>query len=338
LANEPELSFLDRAVEVLANAMNAVGLNGTRLQWKWNQRKQGLAESSLRTEVMWRSAKGRHKMCPSCRALVDRSARQCPECRASLDGVRGPGVGRLVSNLLPGISAATSLLMLVNGFWFALMLMAQIKSGSSVSLFGGFDGETLVRFGSGLSVPGTLSSGLVTGGEWWRLVTPIFLHGSLIHFLFNSYLLMNLGPLVEDVFGTPRYWVIYLVCGLAGSMASQLTRPVNTVGASGAIMGLIGLLMVHGFRRGNVLGQTMKSLVIRLAIYTAVLGIVLPIDHRNHIGGFACGALLALLVPHGDYRGRFGSLFWQVLSAAGVLLVLWAFYHVAVFSKTEAGI
>ena len=79
----------------------------------------------------------------------------------------------------------------------------------------------------------------MVGGEWWRLITPIFLHGGLIHFLFNSYLLIHLGPLVEEIFGTYRYWVIYLCCGIAGSLFSQVPRFVNTVGASGAIMGLL---------------------------------------------------------------------------------------------------
>jgi rhomboid protease GluP len=220
-----------------------------------------------------------------------------------------------------------------------MMIMAQMKagdSGASASPFGGFDGEMMVRFGSGLSYPARLSSGVVTGGEWWRLITPIFLHGGLLHFLFNSYLLLNLGPVVEDIYGTPRYWVIYLTCGIAGSLASQLPREVNTVGASGAIMGLIGLLLVHGYRSGGVLGQSMKSLVIRLAIYSVVLNLFFNIDHVNHIGGFACGALLALIVPHGSYRSRYEAAFWQALSVAGVLLVLLAFYQVAAFGRAAA--
>jgi len=339
VAEDDKLGPLDRAVEVLAKLLNAIGLNGTRLLWKWNQRRQRLAETGLRTEILWRSTKGRHKMCRSCRALVDRSARTCPECGATMAGVRAPGVGRFVSNLLPGISAATSLLMLVNGFWFLMMIMAQMKAGASganVSPFGGFEGEMMVQFGSGLSRAVELPSGVVTGGEWWRLITPIFLHGGLIHFLFNSYLLLNLGPVVEDVYGTPRYWVIYLICGIGGSLASQLPRFVHTVGASGAIMGLIGLLLVHGYRSGGVLGQSMKSLVIRLAIYSVILSFMFNIDHYNHIGGFACGALLALIVPHGSYRGRYEAAFWQVLSVVGILLVLLAFYQVAAFGRAAA--
>jgi membrane associated rhomboid family serine protease len=335
---DEKLGLLDRLVESLARLMNSLGLNGTRLHWRWNRRRQRLAEAGARTEILWRSAKGRHKMCRSCRALVDRGAKDCPECGATLSTVRAPGVGRLVTNLLPGVTAATSLIMLVNGFWFVVMLMAQMKVGSGdSSLFGGFNQELIVRFGSGLSRERLLLNGAAVGGEWWRLVTPIFLHGGMIHFLFNSYLLMQLGPVVEELFGTTRYWVIYLCCGIVGSMASQLPRYTNTVGASGAIMGLIGLLLVHGYRSGGALGQAMKALVMRLALYSIILSFMFNIDHLNHIGGFLCGAGLALIVPQGEFRSRGESRFWQFLSVAGVLLVLLAFYQVAAQGKLIAG-
>lgn len=312
--------------------MDAVGLNGRRLLWKWDQRRRHLGEAGMRTEMFWRSAQGKHKMCPSCRALVPRSASSCSECGHPLSSVRAPGVGRMLSNILPGISAATSLLLLVNGFWFLMMLLAQMKlaqtGGGGFSLFG-FDGELLVRFGSGLSRPRMLPGGGVTGGEWWRIITPIFLHGGLLHFFFNSYLLLQLGPIVEDIWGTERFWVIYISSGIAGSMASQLPRFVNTVGASGAIMGLIGLLLVYGVRSGGVLGQTMKSLVLRLGLYMVVLSIFFNLDHLNHAGGFVAGAIAALLVPAGPSRNKVETAIWQALSVAGVLLVVVAFYEVA---------
>lgn len=326
--NEPQ-GALDRAVRLLARMMNAAGLNGTRLLWRWNRRRSRLGESGMKTEIAWRSARGKHKMCPSCRALVLRSSDRCPDCGASLSAVSRPGVGRLLTNLLPGITAVTSLIMLVNGFWFVMMIMAQIKAGGgSVSPFGGFDVEMIVRFGAGMSRERILSTEQVVGGEWWRLITPIFLHSGLLHFFFNSYLLLNLGPIVEEIYGSARYWVIYLCCGIAGCMASQFPRFVITVGASGAIMGLIGLLLVYGYRSGGLLGQSMKTLVLRLGLYTIVLSIFFNIDHLNHLGGLACGALLALIVPSAR-RSEQGRYSWQFLALVGVLLVIFAFYQVA---------
>jgi rhomboid protease GluP len=185
-----------------------------------------------------------------------------------------------------------------------------------------------------------LSDGAVAGGEWWRLVTPIFLHAGILHFFFNSYLLIQLGPLVEELWGTARFWVIYLACGLAGSATSQLPRFVVTVGASGAIMGLMGLLVVHGVRHGSVLGQSMKQLLFRLVAYSLLLSLLLGgrIDHLNHVGGFAAGALLALIVPTGPFRGRAESGLWQSLSLAAVMLVLYAFYQVAAQGRLAAAL
>jgi len=242
-----------------------------------------------------------------------------------------------VANLLPGVTAATSLIMLVNGFWFVIMFMAQMKSGIEMrgGLFGSFDLELLVRFGAGISEPRQLSDGSVTGGEWWRIVTPIFLHGGLIHFAFNSYVLIQLGRISEEIFGTQRFWTAYLLCGLAGSAASQLPRYVITVGASGAIMGLMGLLLVYGWRRGGALGEGLKSSMIRFGIYILIFSLIsgragMGIDHYNHLGGFLCGAALGLVLPDRDLRSRAEATTWQVTAMIGVLLVLFAFYKVAV--------
>jgi len=244
----------------------------------------------------------------------------------------------MVSNLLPGVTATTSLLMLVNGFWFVMMLMAQIKSGGSngLGLFSAFDQELIVRFGSGLSRPRLLSDGSLTGGEGWRMVTPIFLHAGVMHFFFNSYMLLNLGPIVEEIYGTKRFWVIYLAAGIAGAFASEAPRYVNTVGASGAIFGLIGLLLVYGMRHHGALGESMKSLLMRLMVYMLIISLLaggMRIDHLNHLGGFIIGGLAALVVPAGEITDRRSVMLWQLLALGGVLLVLIAFFKVATFAR-----
>ncbi|HXV77891.1 MAG TPA: rhomboid family intramembrane serine protease [Candidatus Polarisedimenticolaceae bacterium] len=317
--------LLDRLVEFLASSMNALGLNGTRLRWKWNRQRSRWAESGERATNLWRSTKSKHKMCPSCRALVPRGCSRCDECGRELAGVRAPGIGRLVANLLPGATAATSLILLTNGFWFLMTMMAQMKlaGGGGFGLLSGFSGELLYRFGSGWS-------GATLNGEWWRVVTPIFLHGGILHFFFNSYVLLQIGPLVEDEYGTERFWVIYLLCGIAGASASQFLRPVNTVGASGALLGMMGLLLVHGWRRGGPTGQALKGAMIRWGVYIAIFGLLLPgIDNINHLGGFVSGAALGFVAGWGPSRGRGRRRVWNMAAGAGVLLVLFSFYMVA---------
>ena len=321
-------TLLDSIVDWIAGLLDGLGLNGKRLRWKWRQRRFNLSEQSLKTEIAWRSARAQHKMCPECRSLVGKGARKCPDCGAALSKVSTPGLGRSLANLFPGMSAITGLILLVNGFNFLLLMMAHFKAGVDMSLFSGFDTELVARFGSGVSRPTVFPDGSLRGGEWWRMVTPVFMHGSIIHFFFNSYLLVQLGPLVQDIYKS-RYWVIYLACGISGSLASQLPRYVNTVGASGAILGLIGLLLVHGLRNRDVLGQAMKSLLLRLIFYTVVLSLFFGIDHLAHAGGFFCGALMGLVLPSGEPRSWAEQTLWNVLGVAGVLLVLVSFGMVA---------
>ncbi|MDX1387947.1 MAG: rhomboid family intramembrane serine protease, partial [Acidobacteriota bacterium] len=211
--------LLDELVELVAKAMDALGLNGRRLRWQWSRRKLAMAEKKASASVMLRSAKGRHKMCPSCRALVPRASSECPECGESLAAVKAPGISRLIANALPGLSNATSLILLANGFWFLLTLIAQINiAEGGTGFFWRFDTVLLIRFGAGLSGSGYLPDGTWIDASWWRMVTAVFLHGGIVHFGFNSWVLMQLGPLSEAEYGMKRFWVIYLVSGVFGNL------------------------------------------------------------------------------------------------------------------------
>lgn len=322
MSDPEEQGLLDQLVELAARGLDALGLNGARLRWKWNRRSELIAERKAQAETYVRSARGKHKMCRSCRALVPKSARQCPECGTDLGDVSTPGVGRVLSQLLPGAGAVTALLMLVNGFFFALMLIAQIKSGEGAGLFASFDFMTSARFGSSLGrIP-------FTEGAWWRLITPIFLHGGLIHFAFNSYALLNLGPIVENAYDRERFWVVYLLCGIGGNTLSSLFGS-NVVGASGAIFGLIGLLIVFGARARSVAGRNLKSFLTRWALFMFIFSLLPGISFAAHAGGFVMGLLLGALVPSGQLRSMRARRLWALTAGAAVLLVLLAFWQVA---------
>jgi len=92
---------------------------------------------------------------------------------------------------------------------------------------------------------------------------------------------------------------------------------------------------VYGWRHGGVLGQTLKSTMIRYGVYILVFSLLFPrTDHLNHLGGLLCGATLAFVVPAGEFRSRTETNVWQFLALAGVLLVLVSFYQVAVHGVT----
>ncbi len=325
--NASGTGILDRLVDLLARGLDALGFSGTRLRWRWNARRRDLGEAGLRAEVLARSASGHFKMCPSCRALVPKSAWTCTECGAGLASVRAPGIGRLVANVLPGATAATGVIFLINGLMFLLALLAPVAgiegapSGAARLLH--FDIPTLLRYGAGFG-PFTFQL-----GEWWRLVTPIFLHGGLLHIVFNTMVLLQLGPLVEEEFGTERFFLVYLVTGIAGNVASQSLGAHPTVGASSAILGLMGLLLVYGFRRGGVFGQNLRSAIGRYVLYIFIFSLLPGVDLLSHAGGFAGGCLLGLIVPPGPFRNRATALLWECLALAAVALLLAAFFMMA---------
>ena len=315
---------------MIAHVMDAIGLNGTRMRWRWNQRRRDLGEAGFRVENLFRSARGRHKMCPSCRALVPRYVWRCSECGAGLAAVRAPGVGRLVSNVLPGATAVSGLIFLVNGLLFVFCLLAPFASadsdasGSILSSLMRIDGRTLLRYGAGF---GRLTFGL---GEWWRLISPIFLHGGLVHIMFNSMMLLQLGPFVEAEYGTERFAFIYLTTGITGNLLAQYLSPRGlVVGASGALCGLVGLLLVFGARRGGAYGGSLKSLMAQNAVFILIISILPGISLLSHLGGFLGGCVLGAVVPWGPFRSRGTALVWETFTWVSVGIALYTFHQMA---------
>jgi membrane associated rhomboid family serine protease len=132
---------------------------------------------------------------------------------------------------------------------------------------------------------------LVTSGEWWRLITAGFLHGSIIHLLFNVYILWVIGSQLESIVGNIKFTIIYFVSLLGGSVASYLFSPFGSysIGASGAIFGLMGATLVVGRKRNLDISQ-----ITTLVAINVVIGFVLSgIDWRAHLGGLAAGAFIA---------------------------------------------
>ena len=171
------------------------------------------------------------------------------------------------------------------------------------------------------------SSGQAVGvaeGEWWRLITATFLHYGPLHLGMNMLVLWFIGPPLEDYFGHWRYLLVYVVSGLAGSAGALLWSPDSlTVGASGAIWGIMGAALVLEARRIWVFGgQAMGLVVFNLAITFLIPGISIG----GHIGGLVGGGLCALAFS--SFR-RIPVLATLSLVGVGVLSVAVALMQVA---------
>lgn len=158
---------------------------------------------------------------------------------------------------------------------------------------------------------------LVAQGEYWRLLTAMFLHDAPqpLHLFFNMYALYILGPQIEATYGRTRFITIYLLSGLAGSVLSYAfgAADVPSVGASGAIFGLVGALIAYAYRYRDHLHRARQQLMnaIAIVLINFLFGLSLPgIDNWAHLGGLMGGVVTgALLVPYYEveYMGLEGQ-------------------------------
>jgi rhomboid protease GluP len=183
--------------------------------------------------------------------------------------------------------------------------MTQAIFGINVAVFVGMvlagvsitdpTGQELIQWGAN-------SGRLTLAGEWWRLVTCMFLHIGILHIALNMWCLWSLGALAESLYGSWLYGAVYLISGIGGSLASIAWHPYgSSAGASGAIFGLAGAL-IASYRLGEfsapstVVGGTLRSM-LAFAGFNIVLGAISPsTDNAAHLGGLATGAILGALI------------------------------------------
>jgi rhomboid protease GluP len=208
------------------------------------------------------------------------------------------------------------------------MIMTQAIFGVNVAVFlamtlsigpsmlSGPTGQELVNWGANYG-PYTVS------GQWWRLLTCVFVHGSLLHIAFNMWCLWDLGRLAESIYGRWTFTVVYLLCGISSSLLSlawHFPVPVPSVGASGAIFGIAGALLASFYLgefslpRAAVMG-TMRSVAVFVG-YNLFFGAVMGhIDNAAHIGGLVLGLLLGAMIA------KFAPSHDAVLQRVGIMLV-----------------
>jgi membrane associated rhomboid family serine protease len=253
-------------------------------------------------------------ICPDC-MIPAPVGHQCPECvaEARREFRQGPGRRIAAANIRRSASVTTALLVAIGA-----MFLVELANGGPGSLMTGPANGKLVDLGASLGL-GQRADGSFIGiatGQYWRLVSSMFLHAGVLHIAFNAYALWIFGTVVEQELGRIRLLLIYFATGIVASAASYAFSPspvIVSVGASGAIFGLFGILLSAGRlhhpvdRQSRALvGQVGFLIVINLVFGFASGG---TIDNFAHIGGLVAGLWLgAVIVPTGVPTL---SSFWQ---------------------------
>ncbi|MDQ3666196.1 MAG: rhomboid family intramembrane serine protease [Acidobacteriota bacterium] len=299
-----------------------------------------------------RTNEDRPSMCRGCGAIVGAGETTCAVCGASTTSsnaqtrpVADRETVRFARAVLERPYKFTIILLVAN--FFVFLLMWQSSGMTSAGLWE-FSEPVLIAYGA------KLNRLINEQHQWWRFVTPMFVHINLPHLLVNMYSLWVVGPYVEKLYGSAKFVVFWIVTGVAGVVASYLTvigpgkqwgslgrflfkiNDFPSAGASGALFGLVGVLFVFGIKFRHELPEGFKRafgtgmlpiIVINLFIGYVGRGMI---DNAAHLGGLVAGAALALMVEFRRPGERTGvAVTWQILRVGALTIVAVSFLKVA---------
>jgi len=237
-------------------------------------------------------------VCPSCRNLVGVRDERCWNC-----GRWNPGMWGFAP-MLRSLGNDLGFVALVVGGCGALYVLTLLASGPNIGMNGLFgflspNRLSLFLFGASGALP------VFVYGRWWTVLSAAWLHGGLLHILFNMLWVRQLGPATADLYGASRMVIIYTAAGVAGFALTSVMGYVLpgvpllggagfTIGASAPIFGLLGALVHYGHRSGS---SYVRREAVGYALVMFVFGLVMPgVDNYAHAGGFAGGYLMGRLL------------------------------------------
>ena len=255
-------------------------------------------------------------LCPSCGRLTNADAPVCLVC-----GRRNPGMwgfGRPLAQLFRHWSFTNA----VTAACVVLYVVSLILDPLAVLRPKGFD--ILSPTGRALDALGMTGSLAWAEGRWWTLLTAIYLHGGILHIIFNVLWIRQLGPEIEQLYGPARLVVIFTVSGIAGFVVSNSIGVPFTIGASGSIFGLLGAIVAFGRKRGGVFGRMVLRQYGQWALVLFVLGFFMQgVNNWAHAGGFAGGFLTGLALSLAEHRDE--TALDKLLGVVAIILTLTAF-------------
>ena len=268
-------------------------------------------------------------LCPNCRRIISADEPRCPHCGLRAPGSRwrnnplgrGWGDGKQLVKLIISVNVAMFLLSLLLNPRMTGMGANPLKMLSPTT-------DSLAALGA----TGTLLMSRSHG--WWTLLTANYLHGSALHIFFNMMALYQISPMLTQLYGTYRFFIIYTVSGLLGFILSFMAGIPLTIGASAALCGLIGAALFYGKNRGGVFGQTVYRQIGGWALSIIIFGFVFPgINNWAHIGGMAAGALTASMIGYHENRRehRIHSLIAWCCAGATALALAWGILRALIY-------
>src|SRR6185295_5633574 len=264
--------------------------------------------------TMFRKATGAI-LCPSCGRLTNADAPTCLVC-----GRRNPGMWGLAGPLR-ALFRHRSFVDVVTVACIALYIVSLVYDPrGALRPRGIFDVlspsiDSLFALGATGSVAWHL-------GRWWTLLTAIYLHGNVLHILFNVLWIRQLGPAIEQLYGPSRLVIIFTVAGVTGFLASNMLGLPLTIGASGSIFGLLGAIVAFGQKRGGTFGTMILRQYGQWALILFIFGFFMSgVNNVAHAGGFVGGFLTGLAMSLAEHRDE-GSLDYLLAAACIGVTVL----------------
>lgn len=307
----------DDWVETLTRWAATLGFSPVRVRWKLRRLENQLQRVRRRTEQQVEHVRYEHRVCPNCTSVQDRDAKVCTRCGQPL-GLRATEVARRMGFAPSGVSLSVGLGVVICLAYARLMLAAPELGFRAL-----FTMDSMVLHQHGAFYPRAFWQ-----GEWWRIVTALFLHIGAWHATFNLLALASIGPHVEEMYGRGKTLFIFLLTGVAANLVSAAFNPGGNAGASGALMGLIGLAAARGHRSGTSQGKAVRNLMFKWFLYTMAFGLMLGADNHAHGAGFVAGGLIGLVVsPRWFVRGP-GKQVGTALSVVAIAVTALAFTFV----------
>ena len=286
------------------NFFDRLGLNGTVLQWRLLRFKENILIFKNNLTGRLSSVPVRNRTC-RCGAIITPKDKICPRCKSKISPYFIEVIKRLSGTDRAHVASATALFLFLSIADFLFIL----TRGNTSFLIS--PDTSIVLLGGAQFTP--------FNGDWWRLFTAIFVHIGIIHLGFNIIALLKLGPVLEERLGFRRFFSVFLLTGLAGSVATMLfMSDCISAGASGALFGLIGMGITYFHRTRQI---RIRQFFVRWAIYSFLFGICTHSNNMAHGAGAVAGLILGMLIEERQQRRKIDNTMWLLLSVfLGILL------------------